>query len=157
MKAVFVLGAGASAPFGVPTLIRVFQDTAARRYLQKDAFLYQKLNELFWSPRGMTLDTSHLSLSVEEILTLVRDYEFQAYGAPTLLGEEAERFKRSLYVLIKKAVYDGKSTRGEFLNLIIDFARRKFNHVTWASFNWDCIFEASFYYSSGPYPYNSSM
>jgi hypothetical protein len=155
-KAVFVLGAGASAPFGVPTLIRVFQDSAARRYLQRDTFLYEKLNELFWSPRGITLDTSHLSLSVEEILTLVRDYEFQAYGAPPLLGEEAERFKRSLYVLIKKAVYDGKSTRGGFLNPIIQFARRTFRHVTWASFNWDCIFEASFYYSSGPHRYYRS-
>jgi NAD-dependent SIR2 family protein deacetylase len=153
-RAVFVLGAGASAPFGVPTLMRVFQDREARRYLQRDLFLYDKLNEIFWSPRGMNLDTSHLSLSIEEILTLVRDYEYQAYGAPPLLGEEAERFKRSLYVLIKKAIYDGKSTRRQFLNPIIDFARHNFDHVTWASFNWDCIFEASYYYSSGPYAYN---
>jgi hypothetical protein len=98
----------------------------------------------------MTLETSHLTLSVEEILTLVRDYEYQAYGAPPLLREDAERFKRDLYVLIKRAVYDGKSSRGEFLNPILQFARRSFRHVTWASFNWDCIFESSFYYSSGP-------
>ena len=148
-SAVFVLGAGASTPFGVPTLLRVFQDSFAKRQLQKDTFLHEKLSRLFWLPRGRTLETSHLSLSVEEILTLVRDYEHQAYGAPSLLGQEAERFKRSLYVLIKKAVYDGKNTRSRSLNSIIEFARRNFRHVTWASFNWDCIFEASYYYSSG--------
>ena len=107
-------------------------------------------------PRGRTVETSHLSLSVEEILTIVRDYEYQAYNAPPLLGAEAERFKRSLYVLIKKAVYDHKSSRGKFLNPIIQFARQNFEHVTWASFNWDCIFEASYYYSSGDHPYYRS-
>ena len=38
-KAVFVLGAGGSAPFGVPTLIKVFQDYAARSHLRQDLFL----------------------------------------------------------------------------------------------------------------------
>lgn len=91
-KAVIILGAGASAPFGAPTLLRVFQDGAARRHLENDDFLYTKLQELFWTPRGHNLRTSHLCLSVEEILTLVRDYEKQAYNAPSLLGNETGRF-----------------------------------------------------------------
>lgn len=151
--AVFVLGAGASAPFGVPTLLRVFLDEAAKQHLRGDTFLHEKLNELFWKPRGHTLRTSHRSISVEEILTLVRDYENQAYSAPPLLGDDTERFRRSLYVLIKKAVYDGKHSRGKFLNPVIEFAEKTFKHVTWATFNWDCIFEASFYYSSSDNPY----
>jgi hypothetical protein len=28
--------------------------------------------------------------------------------------------------------------------------RRSFSQTTWASFNWDCIFEASYWYNSGP-------
>jgi hypothetical protein len=52
--------------------------------------------------------------------------------------------------LIKKAVYDGKRTRSGMLDPLIRYLRRKeFEAVTWASFNWDCMFEAAFYYSSG--------
>ncbi|UCE53476.1 MAG: hypothetical protein JSV31_30260 [Desulfobacterales bacterium] len=133
----------------VPTLLRVFQDVFARRYLDRNDFLLSNLHNLFWEPRGHTIETSNLSLSVEEILTIVRDYENQAYGAPPLLGEETERFKNALYVLVKKAVYDGKHSRGRYLNPIIEYARRRFQSITWATFNWDCIFEASYYYSSG--------
>ena len=145
----FILGAGASAPFGVPTLANVFKDLQARRHLRHDEFLLNKLDEHFWGPRGHNLETSNQTLTVEEILTLVRDFEQWPYEIPALLGDETERFRKSLYVLIKKVVYDGKHSRGRHLNSVIRFARQNFDHVTWASFNWDCIFEASFYYSSG--------
>lgn len=147
---VIILGAGASAPFGVPTLLRVFQDQYARQHLQHDRSLSDQLQRLFWTPRGHTLETSHLGLSVEEILTVVKDFENQVYGvAPLLNSEERASFKRSLYVLIKKAVYNGKTSRGKYLNTLIQFMREEARNVTWASFNWDCIFEASYYYSSG--------
>src|SRR2546428_3512321 len=153
-KAVFVLGAGASAPFGVPTLVRIFQDPQARAYLRRERFLGDALNRLFWRPRGHNLETSHLSLSVEEILTIVRDYEHQAYGLRPLLGTESERFVRCLYIAIKKAIYDGKNTRGMYLNEVIRHSRTRFEERTWATFNWDCIFEASYYYSSSQYRLN---
>lgn len=146
-KAVFILGAGSSVPFRVPTLLGIFKDKEARSQLDRDKFLHQTLSQFFWAPRGHDLDTSDLSLSVEEILTLIRDYEKQAYGTPRL-PIDIDRFRRALYVLIKKAVYDHKNTRGRHLNTIIDFARHNYEKVTWASFNWDCIFEASYYYSS---------
>lgn len=149
-NAVFILGAGASAPFGVPTLPNVFKDFWARRYLAKDEFLLNKLNQHFWGPRGHNLETSNQTLTIEEILTLVRDFEQQPYEIPALLGEDTEQFRRSLYVLIKKAVYDGKNTQGRYLNPVIKFGSDHFDQVTWASFNWDCLFESSFYYSSGP-------
>ena len=80
--------------------------------------------------------------------------ELRFAGAPLAvgpqIGEDTERFRRSLYVLIKKAVYDGKNTQGRHLNPVIKFGSDHFDQVTWASFNWDCLFEASFYYSSGP-------
>jgi hypothetical protein len=154
---VIVLGAGASAPFGVPTLLRLFKDQEARQHLQGDRWLWEKLQQLFWTPRGYDLETSQLGLSVEEILTIVRDYEKQEYGVPPLLSpEEQDRFKRSLYVLIKKAVYNNKSSAGAYLNPLLRFMREKATHVTWASFNWDCIFEASYYYSSGNTPQERS-
>jgi hypothetical protein len=117
--------------------------------LKVDPFLADRLHTLFWEPRGRSLETSNETISVEEILTLVRDYEKQSYPLPPLLGSETEQFRRSLYVLIKKAVYDGKNSRGRHLNTIITHAKQNYSHITWASFNWDCIFEASFYYSSG--------
>ena len=152
-NAVVILGAGASAPFAVPTLLRVFQDPSARRHLQDDPFLQQRLQRLFWEPRGHTVETSHLSLSVEEILTIVRDFEHQLYGVPPILEGEIDRFQRSMYVLIKKAIYDGKTSCGQYLNPLIHFMQEQFRRITWASFNWDCIFEASYYYSSSDHPY----
>lgn len=151
---VVILGAGASAPFGVPTLLRVFKDPFARLHLKKHPWLHQQMQELFWTPRGHRLDTSDLGLSVEEVLTIVRDYENQAYGVPPILPDQTEKFKRSLYVLIKKAIYDFKNSSGKYLNPLIQFMRENAGFVTWATFNWDCIFEASFYYSSGDKPYN---
>ena len=157
-NAVVILGAGASAPFGVPTLLHVFKDPYARRYIHRNRFLFENLQEKFWRPRGHTVETSHLSLSIEEVLTVVRDFENQAYSTPPLFSDSAdsERFRKSLYVLIKKAIYDGKSTCSQHLNPVIQFMRENYRSVTWASFNWDCIFESSYYYSSGRTPFTRS-
>jgi hypothetical protein len=151
MKAVVVLGAGASAGFGVPTLRHVFQDRQARAHLAADAFLRQKLETKIWKPRGIDLETSDEGLTVEEILTMIRDAEEQEYGWPRIIpAAQTEPFRRALYCLIKKAVYDRKKTRGAVLDPLLAYMRRKqFSEVTWASFNWDCMFESAFWYSSG--------
>jgi SIR2-like domain len=149
-KLVVVLGAGASADFGVPTLRGVFNDKQARLHLKKDPWLLQQLEETFWRPRGHTLETSHQSLTVEEMLTILRDWRKEESVPHCLTEPDQERFRRSLYVLIEKALFEGKSTRAEYLNPLIAFARANFSQVTWASFNWDCVFESSFWYTSGP-------
>jgi hypothetical protein len=147
-KAVVILGAGASASFGVPTLSRLFQDQHSRKYLQEDdKWLFDKLNDIIWAPRGHTIDTSHNSLTVEEILTFLRDQEQR--GSSSLSKEELIDFRESLYVLIQKAVFVDKHTRGRYLNQLIEKMRTTFEHTTWATFNWDCIFESSFWYSTG--------
>jgi hypothetical protein len=148
-KALIILGAGASAAFGLPVLRHLFQDGNARRYLSEDTFLDNQLQELFWAPCGATLETSHESLTVEDILTILRDSEKQSYDMPLLLGPDLDQFRKSLYILIKKAIYDGKSSQGRHLNEWIEYFGSNFERVTWASFNWDCIFESSFYYCSG--------
>jgi hypothetical protein len=146
---VVILGAGASADFGVPTLRNVFKDRHARQHLQSDPWLLDKLQETFWTPRGHTLETSDQSVTVEEMLTILRDWRKESSVPHCLSESEQERFRRSLYVLIEKALFEGKSSRTLFLNRLIEFARASFSHVTWASFNWDCVFESSFWYSSG--------
>jgi hypothetical protein len=154
MEAVVILGAGASAGFGVPTLRYVFQDSEAMAQLGNDSFLARKLENVIWKPRGVDLSSSHLSLTVEEILTMIRDAESDDVPLPRLLNtRDAPKFRRSLYVLIKKAIYDNKSSRRtRVLDPLINYMRgRMFEHVTWASFNWDCMFESAFWYSSG-YP-----
>jgi hypothetical protein len=148
-RAVVILGAGASAPFGVPTLASLFKEPHARRHLAGDALLRDRLQNIFWGPRGCDLESSHLTVSVEDILTILRDYDAHTPPIPSLLGADRDAFRRSLYVLIKKAVYDGKNSRGKHLNAFLKYMRETYEATTWTSFNWDCIFESSFYYSSG--------
>lgn len=150
MRAVFILGAGASAPFGVPTLRYLFQDAHAREFLRKSPQFNQTLHDTFWGPRGLNLDTSDLGLTLEEILTITRDYEHHTFNAPDLPIQDVSDFRKQLYSLSKKAVFDGKSSVGRHLNGLIAYSKDKFEHTTWGSFNWDCLFEASYYYSGGP-------
>ena len=155
-NAVVILGAGASVDFGVPMLRDVFKNAHARRYIERDAVLRQQLETMFWLPRGHTLDTSDQSLTIEEMLTLLQDCEREERLPKRPVTGELEDFRKRLYILIQKAVFEGKSSKPGHLNPLIEVFRKKFQRVTWASFNWDCIFEASFYYSSGPPPYSRS-
>lgn len=152
-SAVVILGAGASADFGVPTLRNVFKDPYARMYLDANTTLQKQLDELFWKPRGHTVHTSDESLTIEEMLTIIRDWEREE-GVDKPNKTYFDEFRRSLYHLIYLAVFFGKSSKAAHLNPLIHLLGSKMDKVTWASFNWDCIFEASFWYLSGePGPY----
>lgn len=145
-KAVVILGAGASSDFGVPTLQGIFKDKWARQYLKEDKFLDEKLNEVFWQPRGHTLETSDQSLTIEEMLTILRDWEKEPGCSEMPDPEFLKEFRHRLYVLIMRAVYEGKSTRAQHLNPLLEICNKYFSEITWASFNWDCVFDASFWY-----------
>jgi len=155
-SAVIILGAGSSAAFGVPTLRNLFLDDNAQTYLGNHSWLRNQLQRLIWEPRGHSLATSDKSLNIEEILTLVRDSTEQQWGLQPLLTDDhdRQRFRRGLYSLIKCAVYDDKSSSPKHLNPLIAACQREFRRTTWATFNWDCLFEASFYYSGGPQPFD---
>lgn len=146
-KAVVILGAGASADFGVPTLRNIFKDRHARAFLNARRTFNKRLNEIFWTPRGHTVDTSDQSLTIEEMLTILRDWEQEPTCSDGLDANTASALRRNLYVLIQRAVFEGKSTRPQHLNSLIDIMSKKFDLVTWASFNWDCVFESSYWYS----------
>ena len=147
-RAVVILGAGASADFGVPTLQYMFKDPHARRYLKERADLLSQLNTVFWDTRGHGLETSEQSLSIEQMLTILRDWERESSLDEGLRPKNLPELRRGLLVLIQKAVFEGKTTdRGRHLNPLIEICREKFEHTTWATFNWDCMFESSFWYS----------
>ncbi|MBF4482099.1 hypothetical protein [Dehalococcoides mccartyi] len=146
-KAVIILGAGASADFGVPTLSNMFSDNHAREYLKNHSQLHETLEDVFWTPRGHSINTCDQSVNVEQILTIIKDMEKEPLRPPGISLPNMADFKRQLYCLIQQAVFEGKSSSPQHLNPLIDFCRKYFTHTTWASFNWDCIFEASFWYS----------
>jgi len=143
---VVILGAGASADFGVPTLRNIFKDRHARTFLAARRNFNKRLNEIFWAPRGHTVDTSDESLTIEEMLTILRDWEQESTCSDSLDANTAIALRRNLYVLIQRAVYEGKSTRPQHLNKLIQLMNGKFDLITWASFNWDCVFEGSYWY-----------
>jgi len=74
-RAVIILGAGASADFGVPTLATVFKDLRAQLYLMLNPPVLSQLEQFFWTPRGHSLATSDQSVTVEDMLTILRDWE----------------------------------------------------------------------------------
>jgi hypothetical protein len=150
-RAVVILGAGSSADFGVPVLARMFLDSHSHKYLGMNPDLFEMLNDIFWRPRGYSIDTSDQSLNIEQMLTIIRDWEKEEGVQEKDKPQAVIRFKKGLYVLIQKAVFEGKSTNAGHLNPLIDMCRKNFEHTTWVSFNWDCIFESSFWYSQ---PYN---
>jgi len=118
-NAVVILGAGASADFGVPTLRSVFKDAYAQLYLSTDAVLRQRLEEIFWQPRGHTLQTSDQSLTIEEMLTILRDWEQEECLAARPDKGMLHDFRTRLYVLIYNAVFAGKSSKSAHLNPLI--------------------------------------
>ena len=68
--------------------------------------LQQKLEQVFWQPRH-NLQTSDQSLTLEEMLTLLRNWEQEPglKGRPT--RAEFEGFRKRLNVLIYHAVFSG--------------------------------------------------
>ena len=146
-KIVVIMGAGSSADFGVPTLRSIFKDPSALAYLRNDTKLHEWLQQVFWEQRGHFYGSSDRSLTIEEMLTIIRDWLSEDKDAAEL--KDIEDIRRRLYVLIYHAVYVGKSSNKAHLNGLIDTLRRSFSQMTWASFNWDCIFEASYWYNSG--------
>ncbi len=146
-RAVIILGAGSSADFGVPTLANLFKDAHARLYLKQNPKLSALIQTLFWEPRGHTLETSDLSISIEQMLTLVKDLEKVSKLPVNVTIQDIVLLRRKLHVLIQRAVFEGKTSRPAHLNPLIYMAKKTFDHTLWASFNWDCIFESSYWYS----------
>lgn len=146
-RCVVILGAGASADFGVPTLSTMFHDTQVRNYLSTNTWLHEKLQSVFWDIRGHTIESSESTLNIEQMLTILRDASLDDSVPDILDTADLLRFQRGLYSLIQHAVFVGKDTNSRRLNPLISFCKNRFAQTTWATFNWDCIFEASFYYS----------
>src|SRR5437868_5858194 len=92
-KVVVILGAGSSADFGVPTLRSIFKEVMAAAYLKTDKVLNDWLQKMFWEPRGQSAATSDRSVTVEEMLTILRDWQSEA-SVPHLDEKELEDIRR---------------------------------------------------------------
>ncbi len=146
-KIVVIMGAGSSADFGVPTLRSIFKNSEAAAYLRRDATLHNG-PEGFLEPAWTFCGNVGQSLTIEEMLTIIRDWQGEDKDAADL--RDIDDIRRRLYVLIYHAVYLNKSSNKAHLNGLIDTLKRSFSQITWASFNWDCNFESSYWYNSGP-------
>lgn len=80
------------------------------------------------------------------MLTILHDLVNDINVPNDLKPQYVPAFRKSLLCLIQKSIFEGKSSSGQHLNDLINICDRVFNHTTWASFNWDCIVESSFYY-----------
>lgn len=148
-RLVVILGAGASADFGVPTLNHVFQDPSVRQLLSGNDALLTELNQMFWHPRGIDLDNADKGPNIEQMLTILREWDRERTNHPDLALRDPnlQRMRHGLLQIIQHAVYDGKSSQSRHLNPLCDYAATNYDHVTWATFNWDCILESSLWFS----------
>jgi hypothetical protein len=127
-RIVVVMGAGSSNDFGVPTLRSVFKDPSALAYLKRDKKLHDWLQHVFWESRGHSCGSSDYSVTVEEMLTILRDWKREKPDAADL--QEFDDMLRRLYILIYHAVYVSKSSSAEHLNGLIDALNRNFSQIT---------------------------
>jgi hypothetical protein len=125
----------------------MFDDPSVRKYLAQNLWLENYLDTCFWKPRGLKMSTAVNGLNVEEMLTCIREWDQERQRFPDLKDPEYSRFRRNLFVLIQRAVFVAKSSKAAHLNEVIRTFDSTFKHVTWASFNWDCLLEASFWYT----------
>src|SRR5882762_1407934 len=101
-RAVIILGAGASADFGVPTLATVFKDLRAQLYLMLNPPVLSQLEQFFWTPRGHSLATSDQSVTVEDMLTILRYCENEPNVPASAKPAQVAALLRNLYVLIER-------------------------------------------------------
>lgn len=144
---VVILGAGASKGIGLPLLSEIFTDQPVRDYLHNNARdLLEFLEEIIWLPRSLNQDSSSEGLNIEEVLTLLKQWE-DANSSPISLTLNRE-LQRQLFGCIVEAVYRNKGgTRdGNAYNPFVSWCNKNFDESTWISFNWDVKFEQAFYY-----------
>ncbi len=140
-----VLGAGASVDCGLCTLDQVFTDPQVQAMFSAGIPGTELIQELFWNDRGLTARTAHKGPNIEEILSTVLDWQ-----SDNLIGQtQAVALRRAIYAIVWRAAYLGKQQRALHLNELIKMMDERFDECTWATFNWDCKWEQSFYWSMG--------
>jgi hypothetical protein len=152
-KIVVVLGAGASAGMGLPVLGKVFNDQAVRDYLANEAReLREFMEEFIWGPRGVDIGAADSCLNIEEVLTLLREWE-RAAIPPINVNRNLE-VQKQLLSCVHKAVYTGKghSHPSLPLNRLVRWCDANSDQVTWATFNWDVKLEQAFWYEMESIP-----
>ena len=143
-KLTVILGAGASVSSGLPSLGGIFADEAVMRYLKSDGLPFLKFLEQFvWSPRQIGESDRWKGLNLEEVLTMLRLWENDDQSP--LNWKKNRSFQKHLLGCVYNSVFVDKSNIecGDYSQLIL-LADEQFDHITWASFNWDTKLEEGF-------------
>ncbi|MCZ8139152.1 MAG: hypothetical protein O9258_07825 [Fimbriimonadaceae bacterium] len=159
-NAVVVLGAGASVSSGLKSLQSLFDDPDVQGYVQGACIeLTSFIRDCINVPRGVD-GSFPRDLNLEEILTLISQWR-------RCLSEEPARpwvprlpskyhdvnlldtIIRQIHGCVYHAVYVNKSGRNgsHDYNTLIEILDKEFDHITWATFNWDAMFEQAFFYT----------
>ena len=139
-----ILGAGASVPCGLPVLSRLFDDSAVRQYLKQRPDAEAFFQSEFWDAKGLNLDTATKGQSLEDMMTwMLRKHPQGIEGA-----RESASYRQQRYYLDQVAFHalacNKSSIDGAYNDLIL-WSENFADNVTVASFNWDLMFEASYY------------
>jgi hypothetical protein len=104
------------------------------------------MERAIWNPRGKTIDTSDESMNIEEVLTLLKQWEQGKCVNPPLNFARNLRIQKQLLGCVYRSVYMDKADNHErFMNQFIRHLDTRFDHVTWGTFNWDAKLEQAFY------------
>jgi len=134
-RCVVILGAGASVPYGVPATKDLFFCTEARAYLEKESNFKEQIDMFKENFKIKNPENP------EELLTYAVESGFK--GDPDGL----KKFRKHFYIMLKRSIYDGKSTNipNPPLDAFFEYCH-SFRHTTWCNFNWDGILESAYYY-----------
>jgi hypothetical protein len=144
---VVILGAGASVGSGLPSLAGIFEDPAVNTYLQTQAVeFYRFLCDKIWEPRNIKGNKRSDGMNLEEILTILNLWSRDNH--PPLNFKKNSIYQRQLRGCVYHSVYHNKRYNGcSDYNKLIQLCDNQFDHITWASFNWDLKLEQAFYYT----------
>lgn len=138
-RCVVILGAGASAPYGIPMASELLSRADEMREEYPDFVRkIKKLAECFEGEKNL-----------EDILTEVNN-AFQIFSAITelndqdLLDTNLNKFRYMLYLLVNNSVDLETVPSDGPMNRIFDFCA-DFKHTSWCTFNWDRVLETAFF------------
>ncbi len=157
---VVVFGAGASVSSGLKALQSLFDDAEVQKYVQRECReLREFFNDCINAPEKLD-DTFSTNLNLEEILTLISQWRKYVSGdtdrpwtpiVPCKYNDARllDTLIRQLHGCVYHAVYYNKSGKNgnQDYNRLIKTLDTEFDHITWATFNWDAMFEQAFFHT----------
>lgn len=113
------------------------------------------LDKNVWMPREVAPGERWRTLNLEEVLTMLRQWRYrpkpnggrESNPYSPLNHKKNDRLQRQLLGCVYNSVFVGKSGKdARDYNRLLRLVDNEFDHVTWASFNWDALLEQAFFW-----------